>query len=396
MYKAYKYRIYPTAEQKQRIDQTLGVCRFVYNLALETKIRAWQSAQKNLSAFDLINQLPELKQVCSWITEVDSQAVQAAIKKVENSFKGFFSGKGFPKFKNKKGRHSFQCPNNTRKIDWNKSTLTIPKIKDIPIVLTRKFDGKIKTVTISKITSGKYFASILVDNDNEVPKKPAIIPETTTGIDIGIKSFAVTSHGLSFEANRYLKKNLQRLKCLQYRSSRKKKGSNNRKKANKCVAILHERIANQRADYIHKITTSFVRDSQTDTFMIEDLNVAGMVKNGKLSRSIQDASFGEFFRQMKYKCEWYGKNLIVIDRFAPSSKRCSDCGEINQDLTLADREWTCVCGSHHDRDLNAAKNIKHFGLQQVLNNSPVGSRGGPVESRRIRRAKKQEPMPNLL
>jgi putative transposase len=230
----------------------------------------------------------------------------------------------------------------------------------------------------------------LVDNKKDPTINKPVSETKTIGIDVGIKSFAVCSHGLSFESNRYLKNSLERLRCLQRRASRKKKGSNNRKKANKCVSILHERITNQRVDYCHKVTTGLIRDNQAETFVIEDLAVVNMLKNKKLSQAISDVSFGEFFRQLKYKSEWYGKNLIVIDRFAPSSKRCSDCGEINQELTLADREWTCVCGSHHDRDLNAAINIKHFGLQQVLNNSPVGSRGGPVESRRLRRVKKQE------
>jgi putative transposase len=396
MLKAYKYRLYPTKDQQLKIGQTIDVCRLVYNLALETKIRAWQSAQKSLSSYELTYQLPELKAAYPWIAEVDSQAVSASVNKLDNAFKGFFKGKGFPKFKSrKKGTQSFQCPNNTRRVNWGVSTLTIPKIKHIPIVLSKKFDGKIKTITISKTQTGKYFASILVETNDSVLAKQDIDQQTTIGIDVGIKSFAVCSNGLIFESNRYLKTSLNRLRFLQRRASRKKKGSNNRKKANKCVSILHERIANQRLDYIHKVTTKLIRDNQVDTFVIENLNVAGMLKNRKLSQALSDVSFGEFRRQMTYKCEWYGKNLIVIDRFSPSSKRCSDCGEINNELTLADREWTCVCGSHHNRDLNAAKNIKHFGLQQTIfkNNAPEGIGGEPVESRRLRRAKKQEFVP---
>lgn len=388
MLRAYKYRLYPSLEQKAQINRTIGVCRLLYNLALEVKIRAWKSAQKNMTAFDLCYQLVELKKEYPWIAEIDSQAAQAAIKKLDNSFYRFFNGSGYPKFKSRRNGGSFHCPNNSRRIDWNNNTLTIPKIKDIPIVLTRGFEGEIKTITICKTASGKYFASILVDNKVALPGKTPIKPEKTIGIDLGIKSFAVTSDGRAFAPNQKLKESLKRLKSLQHRASRKKKGSNNRKKANLCVTILHERIKNQRIDYCHKATTQLIRDNQTDTFIIEDLAVANMLQNRKLSKAIQDASFGEFFRQMKYKCEWYGKNLIVIDRFAPSSKRCFDCGEINDGLSLSDREWTCGCGSYHGRDLNAAKNIKFFGL-----NTPVGSRGGPVESRRKRRAKKQEKMP---
>jgi putative transposase len=387
MLKAYKYRIYPTADQMRRIDQSIGVCRLVYNLALEAKIRAWQAASVSLTSFDLINQLPELKQAYPWMREVDSQSVQASIRKLDQAFQRFYHGNGFPKFRSKKNGGSYQCPNNTRRIDWGRSTLCIPKISNISIELCRKFQGEIRSITISKTPTGKYFASILVKNDTPVPVKPAVISERSIGIDVGIKSFAVISDGRAFEPNRRLKDSLKRLQCLQRRASRKKRGGNNRKKANKKVTILHEKITNRRTDYIHKTTTQLIRDNQTDSFVIEDLAVANMVKNRKLSQALSDVSFGEFFRQLKYKCEWYGKNLIVIDRFAPSSKRCSGCGAINQELALADREWTCACGSHHDRDINAAKNIKYYGL---LKHSGEGISGGPVESRRLRRAKKQE------
>jgi putative transposase len=355
---------------------------------LETKIRAWQSAKKRLSAIDLCYQLPELKESYPWMNEVDSQAIQASIKKLDNAFEGFFKGKGFPKFKSKKGRQSFQCPNNSRRVDFDKGTVTVPKIPNIKAAISRTFEGQIKTITISRTTTGKYFASILVDNKKELPIKPSVDPATTLGIDLGIKSFVVTSDGQFFEPNRYFKNSLRRLQCLQQRASRKKKGSKNRKKANLCVAKVHEKIANQRADYIHKITTALCRDNQTDTLVIENLNVVGMLKNRKLSQAISDVSFGEFFRQMAYKCEWYGKNLIKIGRFEPSSKTCSVCGHINDDLTLADREWICEgCGAVHDRDLNAAKNIKQMGLEKYARE---GISGEPVEPRRLRRTKKQE------
>lgn len=388
MLKSYKYRLYPNIDQQKKIDQTIGVCRFVYNLALETKIYAYKSYGKNLSAIDLCYQLVDLKKDYSWIAEVDSQAVQASIKKLDNSFQNFFRGKGFPKFKSKRNKGSFQCPNNKREINWNKSTLTIPKIKNIPIVLSRQFEGRIKTVTISRTATGKYFASILVEYEVQKQAVKEINPDTIIGIDVGIKSFVVTSDGQLFEPNRKLKNSLHRLKCLSRRVSRKKKGSNNRKKAVRCLSTLHERIANQRTDYIHKITTGLIHDNQAETFVIENLNVAGMLKNRKLSQAISDVSFGEFFRQMKYKCDWYGKNLIMIDRFEPSSKTCSCCGYINETLTLADRSWLCTnCGTLHDRDFNAAVNIKNAGLKK---HSGQGMPVEPVESWRLRRAKKQE------
>jgi len=370
------------------IERTFGVCRFVYNLALETKIEAYKRAGKNLSAFDLCYQLPGLKNDFPWIGEVDSQAVQAAIRKMETAYKNFFRGSGYPKFKKKSGYQSFSCPHNNRKVDFNAGTITVPKIKDIPAVICRTFEGEIKTVTISRTPTGKYYAAVLVDNKKELPDKPQVNPDKTIGIDLGIKSVAVTSDGRFFEPNRRLKNSLKRLQCLPRRASRKNKGSKNRKKANKRVALLHEKIVNQRTDYIHKVTTGLIRDNQAETFVMEDLNVAGMLKNRKLSQAISDVSFGEFKRQMQYKCDWYGKNLLFIGRFEPSSKTCSCCGAKNETLTLNDREWVCPsCGTLHDRDLNAANNIRQMGLN---NYAGVGSPGEPVEKRRLRRSKKQE------
>lgn len=384
MLKAYKYRLYPTLGQSEMIDNTIHACRLVYNLGLELRIWAYKNGIK-LSNFDLQRQLKDLRKEYDWLKSANSQALYKSLDNLDLAYHSFFRGGGFPKFKKKTKYGAFCCHNNTRRLDWEASTVTIPKIKDIPIVLSRKFDGDIRTIIISKTNTGKYFAAFVVYTEHAPIEKKMVSPKTTIGIDVGIKSFAVTSDGRNYTPNRKLKDNMKRLQCLQRRASRKKKGSGNRKKANKQVALLYEKITNQRADYIHKITTQLIRDNQVDTFVVENLNVVGMMKNEKLSQAIADVSFGEFFRQMKYKCDWYGKNLIAIGRFAPSSKRCSECGTINESLTLADREWACECGAHHDRDLNAAKNIKFFGL-----NTPVGSRGEPVESRRLRRAKKQE------
>lgn len=363
MLKAYKYRLYPNVDQCDKIDKTISVCRLVYNLALEVKIRAWQSARKNLSAFDLHKQLPELRKSFKWIADVDSHSLKAAILNLDRAFRGFYKGMGYPKFKKKQSYGAFQSPWNKREVNFTNSTLTIPKIPNIPIKISRQFIGIIKTVTITKTPTGKYFASILVDDGIVCPKKPDISSTKSIGIDVGINSYVVTSDGRQFEPNRQLKNSLNRLKCLQRRAAKKQKGSNNCKKANKCVSILHEKIVNQRTDYIHKMTTQLIRDNQTESFVIEKLNVAGMLKNDKLSQAISDVSFGKLFEVLKYKCEWYGKNLITIDQFAPSSKRCSCCGSINKSLTLSQREWTCSdCTTHHDRDYNAAKNILWYGL----------------------------------
>lgn len=363
----------------------MDICRYIYNIALETKIRAWESAKINLSEYELSRQLTDAIEHFQWVANAPRAALEGSLKRLDSAFSSFFRGAGFPKFKSKRGQQTFQCRNNLRKVDFDKSLLSISRIHNIPVSISRKFTGKIKTISISKTKTGKYFASILVDDLAQAPIKPQVSEARSIGIDVGIKSFIATSDGRFFQPNQHLKNNLQRLNCLQRRLSKKKKGSNNRSKSKIKVSLLYEKIANQRSDYIHKITTDLLRDNQADTFVIEDLNLCGLLRNRKLSRSIADASFGELVRQLKYKAEWYGKNILVINRFAPSSKRCSDCGTINQELTLSDREWSCSCGSHHDRDLNAAKNIKYFGLQ-----TPVGSREEPVESSAIVEAKKQE------
>jgi len=388
MLKGYRYRLYPNSSQQIQLEKSFGVCRLIYNTALECRIRAWQSARISLSACDLINQLPDLKEAFPWIAEVDSHALQASILNLNKAFQYFFAGAGFPRFKKKSGWQSVRFPDHKREVNFEKGWITLPKIPRIKASIDRAFRGKIRTVTVSRTPTGKYYASILVDTGIPIPEKPAVNPASTLGIDLGLKSFVVTSNGRTFASNRYLKNSPARLQCLQRRVSRKRKGSQNRKKANLRVARLHERINHQRKDYIHKITTGLIRESQAESFVLEDLHVAGMIKNRKLSQAIQDASFGEFIRQMKYKCDWYGKNLIVIGRFEPSSKTCSHCGKIREELTLSEREWTCeACAVHHDRDLNAAINIRVMGLKQYTR---TGSPGEPVESRRLGRARKQE------
>lgn len=384
MLKAYKYRLYPSEYQKQQMEQHFGCCRLIWNLALAVKKYAWESPSIRISRFDLSKQLTELKGEFRWLYDVNAQSLQAVLANLESAFQAFFKGEGFPKFKNKSSHQSFKCPQGIR---IRSGYIKIPVIKEIRCENIEPIIGDVRQATIHKSASGKYYVSVLIDNHKSYPQKAPISQDTTIGFDLGIKNFGTTCRGQKFNPNNFLRTGLKRLKCLQRRFNRKKLGSKNKQKARLSVAILHERIQNQRTDYIHKITSSLVRDNQTNTIVKEDLNVLGMMKNGKLSRHIADASFYEFRRQLQYKCEWHGKNLIVIDRFAPSSKRCSNCGTINEALTLADREWTCACGTHHDRDYNAAKNIKHYGLEQI---SPVGSRSEPVESRRLRRAKKQE------
>jgi putative transposase len=255
-------------------------------------------------------------------------------------------------------------------------------MKPIEIRLHRKFDGKIKTVTIKKTPTNKYFASILVET-KDIEKKPeAIKPNTTIGIDLGIKDFITLSTGEKIANPKILKQYERKLIKAQRKASRKVKGSNNRKKANFRVAKIHEKIKNIRKDFLHKLSYRLSHENQVDSLVIEDLNVSGMVKNHKLAKSIGACSWYEFVRQLEYKSLWYGKNLIKIGRFEPSSKLCSNCGTINQELKLEDREWICKnCGSVHDRDINAAINIKNIGLG-IRNKIPMERRESTlVESR---------------
>jgi len=304
------------------------------------------------------------------------------LRNLDQAYQRFFNEKkGFPKFKSKKdNKYSFQCPQHVS-INVANGTMDLPKIKGISICLHRKFNGAIKTTTISKTASGKYFASLLVDVPiiKRVAKQP-IVADRTIGIDTGIKTFVVASNGTQYANNTYLQQSLQRLEKLQRRHMKKqriavvrkdgsivKTNSSNREKSRIKVARLHEKICNQRLDLIHQITYKLTHDSQVSTICIEDLNIKGMVRNHKLARSLADVDIGKFYETLAYKCDWYGINLIKIGRFEPSSKTCSGCGTVKSGLKLSERNWTCeTCYTEHDRDVNAAINIKYFGLKQAL------------------------------
>lgn len=369
MLRAYKYRIYPTDEQKLLLAKTFGCCRFVYNWALNLKIEAYKQEKKSIGNVELINRMKsELKAAHEWLSEVNSQSLQSALRNLDTAYKNFFRDThtvGFPKFKSCKSKQSFQCPQHCS-VDFVNGTISIPKAKDIPAVLHRRFKGTVKTVTVSMTHSGKYFASVLVDTAIQELPASAIQGDTTLGIDLGIKSLAVCSDGRTFDNPKNLKRSLDRLKFLQKRLSRKQKGSANRNKARSRVARLQGHIANRRKDNLHKITHALTHDSQVRTICMEDLNVKGMQRNHHLAQAVGDASFGTFLTLLEYKCSWYGVNLIKIDRFAPSSKTCGKCGYVYKRLKLSERSWTCPeCGTHHDRDFNAACNIKEFGLKAL-------------------------------
>ena len=360
--RTYKYRIYPNRKQRELFEKHFGCIRWVYNWGLEKKVKSYQQNKKQISCFDLTKELTKLKKMenFQWLNEVNSQSLQMALRNLDNAFTNFFRKQNnFPRFKSKKNNnYSFQVPQYLKLND----RLNIPKIPNIKIKLSKKIEGKIKTATIRKISTGKYFISILVEQDKELSLKPKIIEKTTVGIDFGIKTFATISDGRKLKNPKFLDKSLKKLKKQQKWLSRKANGSNNRMKQRLKVALIYEKVANQRLDFLHKFSYQLTHENQVDSIAIENLNVSGMMKNHCLARVISDVSWKEARRQLEYKCDWYGKNLLVIGRFEPSSKMCS-CGAINCELTLADREWTCpICGTKHDRDFLASQNIKKFAL----------------------------------
>jgi putative transposase len=360
--KAFKYRIYPNQEQKEMMAKIFGQVRFVYNLGLETKIMNYAGNKINVDCFDLNKQITELKNTdAPWLKESPSQALQMSIRNLDNAYTNFFRGFGFPKFKNRYGKQSFQLPQGVF-LSENKKQIFLPKLRYIDIDLHREFKGEIKTVTVSRTITNKYYVSVLVENNIPNPEKKEINVDTSVGLDLGIKDFVITSDGMKFKNHDFFKSAMNELRIQQRSLARKKKDSNHYKKQKMVVALLHEHIRNQRQDYLHKISKYLI--DNYDTICVEDLAVSNMVKNHKLARAISDMGWSEFKSMIEYKCDWYGKNLSIIGRFDPSSKTCNVCGSINKDLTLNDREWTCKkCDSIHDRDINAAMNIRNFGLR---------------------------------
>ncbi len=359
MYKAYKFRLYPTNDQKIALSKAFGCCRWYWNYSLNLCQETYKNQGKGLSRFAIQSLLPELKKENEWLTDAYSQCLQSVALNLSTAYKNFFEKRGgFPKFKSKHGRQSIQYPSNV-KIDGD--YIKLPgKVGKIYCKQNRAMTGKIKTTTVSLNPDGKYFVSILVDNGKDIPNTS--IEGNAIGIDLGLTHFAITSDGSKFDNQRHTKKHARNLKKKQQSLARKVKGSNRRSKARRLVAKVHSKIRRVREDFLHKLSRKVVNENQV--IAVENLNVKGMVRNHNLAKAISDCGWGQFCTMLKYKSEWEGKTYLEIDRWFPSSKTCNVCLNKVDSLSLDVRSWTCSkCDTQHDRDVNAAINIRNEGLR---------------------------------
>ena len=420
--RAYKFRIYPTNQQQEFLSRCFGASRYVWNWALrlikdnyshtEMMRHSWDGNIDTMNYEDALtmkfhgckdksrdtyymldvnkcsllltsvykrkaNSLPTtlqnepgLSDISPWLNDVPNKILRYSLRNLGVAFKNFFKANkngghsGYPANKKLRDNQSIQFQGEDVNLDSRTGLLSVTKIKNIEIRLHRSFTGKIKTTTISKTKSGKYYVSFQVDDGLELPLTKPISMDKVLGVDVGLKSYISTSDGTKIDGLQPLRESETRLKVLQRRMDRKQKGSKNRDKARIKVARIHEKIANKRVDFQHKLSRQLVDDH--DAIVLESLNIKGMVKNHHLAKSISDAGWSEFMRQIKYKADWAGKTVVQIGRWEPSSKTCHSCGYKLDELTLDVREWTCPrCGTAHDRDINAAINIKALGIEQL-------------------------------
>ena len=385
IHRTYQFELQPTQEQKVLLDKHFGCIRFVFNHFLNERKGQYQANKKSDNYYVQAATLTELKkkEETIWLKEVNSQSLQFALRCLDTAFVNFFRGNAkFPRFKSRKKKNTFTVPQ-FAKLENNR--FYAPKFKEgIQVIVHREVKGEIGKCTLSKTPTGKYFVAILSEEQYQPKQKTG----KTTGIDLGIKDFCITSDGIKFKNNKYTKQYERKLAKAQKHLSRKTKGSNSFEKQRRKTARVHEKITNSRMDNLHKVSQQLV--SEYDIISLEDLHIKGIVKNHKLAKHISDASWGMFVRLLEYKVDWNDKQVIKINRFYPSSKTCCECGWINQDLNLSIREWTCKNGHILDRDLNAAKNILKEGLK-IMSSGTGDYTGGDSNKTSVKKHKSVKP-----
>ena len=362
MYKVVKYRLYPTQNQKEMLSQSFGNVRWLYNYLLNLNIETYKTTGKGLSRNQMQKLLPSLKkdEETIWLAKTYSQCLQVVCLHLSEAYRNFFQKRaGFPQFKSKHRKQSLTFPQNVR---LAQDSIKFPGIGSIYTLVSKRPTGSVKTVVITMNQVGQYHASVLFDDGKPDPKIKAFIGDKAIGVDLGLTHFAITSDGSKFKNPKWIKKHERNLEIKQQKLSRKVKGSNNRNKARRQVAVVHLKIANCRADYQHKLSRRIVNENQV--IVVENLAVSNMVKNRKLSLAISQVGWGQFCTMLKYKAEQFGKVYQEVDRFFPSSKLCNVCLNQVSSLPLDIRHWDCSsCHTHHDRDINAAINIREEGLR---------------------------------
>lgn len=363
--KVCRFRVRPTEAQEEHLLRMAGARRFVYNWALERRQEHYRQHGVSIPKKRLSSELTALKNEpgTAWLKEVDSQALQQALRDLDRSFKAFFAQRArYPRFRSKKrDAPTFRIP---QRIRVENERVYVPKIGWIRVRQSREIEGTLKGATFRRTPTGKWFVTLTVEFELPDLPLPSADPDAVRGVDVGLSSLVTLDDGRKIEAPKRLRRSERKLARAQRALSRKKKGSHNYRKARRKVAAVHERVKNQRHDHLHKLSTRLVREA--DGVCIENLSLSGMART-KLSKSVRDAALGEVRRQIEYKAAWNRKHLAIVDRWYPSSKTCSGCGHVKQNLKLSDRTWTCgACGDMHDRDVNAARNIRTEGLRMLV------------------------------